>query len=512
MIENLIIGSGPSGLAAAHKLLSLGYSVKMIDGGDDLPVHINEKIMTLNQNRFISWNQANINSYQNLTQVDERLKSHVGSKLLFGSSFAYLSYDALASNRIKIESDLNVFQSMAVGGLSRVWGSLCFPYTNSELLRLDPQIEREDYEYVSEFMEVAGKLDDLSNIYNFGPLASKPIVFSNLSQKLENLYGKTKWFDEKLVLGGLPRIAVQVSGITACQSCGLCATGCPWGSIWDAGSALNKLRSRKNFEYQTGFRVEGISPISNGYKVTNFKGDEIIARRVFVAAGPIGSTILLLRNGLIPSYAKLDDTQLSIIPCIALHKKQSSRNFVLSQFILNFQNDVGVTSEFVQITGYNPDLVRRVRGYIPFLKYFPAVLLDKIFRYLAIAMVFQNTNDSNKVRFELIEKKIHITSDKSKKISVANSNNFKLIIQSLRKLRLIPLVKFIQVVGVGESYHLGNLTDIENKKILGPLGEVPGYENLHVVDSSSLAHIAAGSVTYTSMAHAVHIVEELHKK
>ncbi len=511
MIENLVIGSGPVGVTAAHRILSLGNSCTMVSSGATLESEKNEMVVGLREKSFHQWSPHDMSLYNELNTEDPRVKSHVGSKQNFGSSFPYAPYDSFSSIDFKITSDARFYPSLAYGGLANVWGSICFPFSYNDNLKLRQPILPKHYEFLSSFLPISGKDDQLTRIYQLFSGNTSAVQVSNLGKSLRDKFNAKK-FDDEEVFGGSPRVAVRTTGKLACQSCGLCATGCIWGSIWDAKEEIESLISKKEFSMIGGFVVDRIQQQNGFFEVISSRGEKLICKNLFLAAGPVSTVILLQKSKMLPEIVKLDDTQLTVVPCLSLFRKQTHDNFVLSQFILNFQSGNSGSEFFVQITGYNEDLARRAKGYLPLLKVLPRNFLDFIFRYIGIAMIFRNSDTSGKVVISRSANKVNVTTeDYSSKDRLAAKSS-KRVFKILRQLRLIPIPVLAQVVGVGESYHIGNLTNKYGLRILDSQGAIENVPNLYILGSASLDYIAPGPVTYPAMANAVRIIDEVLSK
>ena len=511
MIENLIIGSGPLGITAANKILDMGLTCTLVDGGNDLPNYKMNQIELLRNKDYRVWTDNDIKVYDSLNSYDSRLKSHVGSKLHFGSSYPYSDISALTSDDYKINSNIKVLTTLAAGGLGNVWGSICFPYTEIDYLKFREQIRVEDFLFLRNFLPLSGKIDNLNKIYPTYGTLEKPVKLSNLSDSLNLLYDKKEWFKSRNIMGGLPRVAVETKGLRACQSCGLCATGCPWNSIWTPKISLEALSTNKSFDYRTNFIVSSIAKINDNIVVTDANQNIIIAKRVFLAAGALSTSVILSKSELIPSKVYLSDTQLTIIPCLAFHKKQSEENFVLSQFILNIPNDNRSTEFFVQITGFNPDLVRRIRAFVKVTRFIPRKILNLVFKFVGIAMVFQDNSKSGKIVIENDKNIINLYEDRNSLVSLFRIPHFTSLLKSLITLKLLPIPFFWQQVSVGESYHIGSLHAGDNSLLVETDGKISKDIDLYIIDSCALDYIAPGPVTYSAMANAVRIIEKVFK-
>jgi hypothetical protein len=508
VIDNLVVGSGPIGIAAAHEILAMGQTCAMVYGDLEIEPLKKSVVDELKKVSFVDWGFSEKLSYRRLTSNDSRIKTHVGSKLLFGSSYTYAQYEEFSNDALKVSSDVNFFSSLAIGGLGNVWGSICFPYSTGDNQKLRVPLQRAHYDSMAPYLPLAGDSDGLSDVYQLPSKLLPPVELSNLGRQLfKRFHALEKHRINFDIYGGKPRVAVETIGVKACQSCGLCATGCVWNSIWDAKSTLDSLKNRPGFNVVVPFIVDTIKVNDGHFEVFANDGRSLQARKIFLAAGPVSTAIILQKSSLIPDEIQLDDTQLTILPCLALGTKQTDKNFVLSQFILNFLNPNSTSKYFVQITGYNEDLARRAKSYSKALVFFPNKILDYLFRFVGIAMIFEESNSSGKIIVRKHKGNIHIS-------SLSPSQNkkgakFSLIKTSLLRLKLVPLGFLSQKVGIGESYHIGNMRGSGGESLMNTKGEVIGVSNLFVIGSASLDHIAPGPITYPAMANTIRIIQEV---
>ena len=124
-------------------------------------------------------------------------------------------------------------------------------------------------------------------------------------------------------------------------------------------------------------------------------------------------------------------------------------------------------------------------------------------------MIFRNSDTSGKVVISRNADKVNVTTEAYNSTDRLATKNFKKVFRVLRQLRLIPLPVLTQEVGVGESYHIGNLTNKHGLRILDTQGAIENVPNLYILGSASLDYIAPGPVTYPAMANAVRIIDEV---
>ena len=80
----------------------------------------------------------------------------------------------------------------------------------------------------------------------------------------------------------------------------------------------------------------------------------------------------------------------------------------------------------------------------------------------------------------------------------------------------MPLQSLLNVMPVFSGYHFGSSLPMSNKNLTSPYtdfyGRLEGVHNIHVLDSSILPNIPAGSYSYTVMANAIRIVNAIVEK
>jgi ferredoxin len=260
-MDTLIIGSGLSALAIYKALADLGE-------GDEI--------------YLIDTNTRHKNT-------PEKLSSGSAQKNLFGSGHMYetIMFDGSESSSLSF--------SRAAGGLSTVWGAG---------IRLwDPSIIKELHVGSDKFYVSAKHL--LSEVPYFGdneslniPLhipvdqISPPYQSKSFSRTVRNqLDDQVKYFDTPL--------AVSTQGANSCVGCGLCLTGCPYGSIFNAANYFDRLLIEQKLNRIQG-KVSQLNQVHDRVEVT-FENESLhkevrIFDRAIVCAGAIGTPIILMKS------------------------------------------------------------------------------------------------------------------------------------------------------------------------------------------------------------------------
>ena len=125
--EYIIIGSGPSGTAAASALIDKGRMVRMVDVGLRLEDDRQRVVEQLAGSTHDRWDPAAVKFLREGVSADSK---GLALKRLFGSDFPYR--DASETLRVMIP-DGSLKPSFALGGLSNVWGAAVMPYNALDL-------------------------------------------------------------------------------------------------------------------------------------------------------------------------------------------------------------------------------------------------------------------------------------------------------------------------------------------------------------------------------------------
>ncbi len=130
---------------------------------------------------------------------------------------------------------------------------------------------------------------------------------------------------------GGSRLAVRVghpAPQAGCVYCAHCLDGCPYGHIYTAAQSIEALRDSGAIDYRPGLHVDRISEHDGRVEVeatrldgqSGARGEPLTfqARRVFLAAGALASTVILQRSGLLAPRAELLDSQTLYLPFLWL--------------------------------------------------------------------------------------------------------------------------------------------------------------------------------------------------
>ena len=297
----IIVGSGPAGVSSAFPLLEGGLSVLMVDGG-------NQPTIQPPDLDFLSWRSTDHDqSRLMLGKKFYSLKPGIGgSPKMRVPGLEFVFKDYLDFNRITNEGYATV-GSLAAGGLSNAWGSGVACLSDDELKEFPfPSFEiKKSYAQIANRIGISGlSNDDLQSYHGVDKWAQKPIELDSIHKHLfssyqERLAGNS---DAQFHLGRtrLATLSEDLGGRKACSLSGNCLWGCSNKSIYSASDEIAALKSYKNFKYLSGFRVQSVSShhdssFIEGAHLSTKSHERFEAKKIFLAAGTIGSTALALK-------------------------------------------------------------------------------------------------------------------------------------------------------------------------------------------------------------------------
>jgi ferredoxin len=311
----------------------------------------------------------------------------------------------------------------------------------------------------------------------------------------------------------------QKSPGDGCLNCGQCQNGCPFGVVWNSWFDFQVEVLRLGATY---LRANLISAKDLGKFVkVDYQEAEIISsvmiKRVFLTGGPLSTSRILLRSGIVESL-HLVDSQTSMIMGISLRKKLLMRqhdnvSFPDTSFLyINKGNELALQSY-----SFSPYILSRLLPQ-PLATSKPLQKILKFLqKFLFVGLLYFDSSISG--RLEL---------DSSGRSNFVKGNDFlqKKIYKNFRYhmkkfgLFFIPKLKSLPV---GGGYHLMgkffpsnywiNEKTLEDQGMtkLSRLATFQGAERIHLLDSSILGHLPTGSVTLSSMATTTTLVKRILK-
>lgn len=486
---NIVIGSGPAGVACAAALLARGRKVMMLDAGLRLEPEREALRAGMAAKAKADWSAA-----ERALITPRMQKGAVPEKLSYGSDYPYRGTPAGSLRG-----------SHAQGGLSNVWGSAMLPYRARDIADWPVSVAEllPGYAAAMKLLPVSAEHDALEAEW---PLFTEPKAALTRGAQTERLMRELRRHEPKLrargVRFGAARVAVRAAD---CIYCGACLNGCPRELIYSARHSLAGLQAQ-GMEYVSGVTVERIAESAAGVEVFARGGRVFSGARVFVAAGVLNTAEIMLRSTG-RCQAVLLDSQYYIFPWLQWRAAPDVRRAALHTLAQMFvEIDDPAISPFgvhLQVYGYNDIVGATLADKLGALaKVFPAGLL---LNRMLIVQGYLHSAHSGTLAVRLTEGGVQVTP----RPSAVAAEKVGMVLGKLGGLagmaKAYPLRPLLQVTEPGRGFHAGGSFPMAAQPKDGQtdiLGRVPGWRRTHLVDASVFPSIAATTITLTAMANA----------
>lgn len=520
-VENIIIGSGPSGIATAWALIKKGQKVTILDVGEELEQEnegLRSKLESLEPHQ---WEDDDIKLYTDL----KRSKEIDGPKP-FGSNFLFRDPINFFNNS-SIDNSTGLRPSFAKGGLSNGWGSAILPYRQEDIegwpsTTIDLT---KHYDALREFMPMANKSDELATLFPMLKVnqdSSIPLT-TQAQRLLLNLKKKAKKLNQSGIYFGQARQAAESKD---CRQCGICLYGCPYGTVYNTRQTLEKLINNSSLIYKKGYFVKQLEEKKEHvelitYDIANKQETVFIAARVYVACGVIPTAKLLMKS--LNYYNKpiyMKDSQHFFLPMLHIWRSRKKPNAEkitsLVQLFIEFTDKSSTNkTAHVQIYTFNDlyaiDMQKRFGRFAKLLK----PLINLLSQHLIVAQGFLHSDYSSTIEVRLdkdtgVERFKLQPKRNPKTLNTIRSIKKKLTTVAINA-GLLPLIPFSHNGNAGSSFHCGStfpMSDNPTGLQSDTLGRPAGLKRVHIVDASVLPSIPATTITLPVMANAHRIATE----
>lgn len=469
-MEAIVVGTGPSGVAAIAKLLECGIRPLVLDTG------------------IVSRRTRRVNAVSSAPRTE-------GTKTWFGSD------EALQQVKLDISVEyaeaVKARPSYGFGGLSRIWGATFDFYdVRSWPTRFRPSQENLECirELVPHSKTVWSDFEAGENRVLGNSRAGR--LFENMSDSLRSQGWEAK---ESTVA-----IDTRKNSTRSCCGSARCLTGCPQDAIWFAGNLIQTWVEADAIDYRPGYIVERLESSTRQVKVigNHFgEGATSTARMVFLACGPISTGIILINSGFYDQLVIRDSATFfgGVVKFERPYKTDDRQGHQLSQWWLREANK----RASIQVYGPSYEHLSRLRNRVNL----PDRLLKPFIDYVYPMIGYLSQDDSESIVMKRFGSTVRLRSTGSRQVI----DTFDQLIRDLRRLFLRHGVavspRLFRYSGVGGGYHSGS--SLPMGVLSDHLGRPRSHsDHIHVVDSSVLPRIEIGSITPTVMANAVRIVTE----
>lgn len=518
---NLVIGSGPAGAACAWALLQKGERVRMVDAGLRLEPEREERVARLRDRPAEEWTEAELAVLkEGLDATDEG----VALKRLFGSDFVYRATEkelGIASNTADLKP------SLALGGLSNVWGASMMPYRQSDIA--DWPVREEDlaphYRAILEITGLAARHDALAELLPLHADAVQPLAIGSQAQALLSRLEKAAPALRRagLHFGGA-RLAVKPPTVTAdgrrdgCIYCRLCMYGCPFDFIYNSASTVQRLLDHPDFEYVPDVLVARVNELAGGIEAQGrylSSGSPWSARadRVFLGAGVLPTARILMASESAGERSRtILDSQYFLFPLLTQTRSPQAtteKGYTLSQLFMEIDSPaVSPHLVHLQIYGYNElvrDAVRKKLG-----SFCPEAVIQQIVQRMMIAQGYLHSDHSHRISVKLRpqpsgESRLEIATINNPETASRVRGVLKHLLAQTMSLGAAPAFPMLKIAKPGRGFHSGGSVPMSAAPGEGQsdvLGRPRGWQRLFIVDSSVFPSIPATTITYSVMANA----------
>jgi choline dehydrogenase-like flavoprotein len=518
---NLVIGSGPAGVAAALALLERGQSVSMIDAGGEIEPGFTEAPRALAGLPYEAWPPER--SAQ-LAGITGPMVNGFPMKTSFGSDFAYRG----APDLLPVEAHgAEVLASLARGGLSNVWGSNALPFCAEDLRGWPIGLADLEPGYRAILARIplsAERGDDLEELLPLHTDRLEPRLLSEQAAAvLHDMREHRPALRSRGVTFGASRLALRTSASPrdpGCVRCGFCLHGCPYDLIYNSAHTLAELERNPRFTYLGGLVVTRFRETTAGVQVDAVRiADRAPARfegtRAFLGCGCYSTTRLVLES--LEQFAhevSMLESQYFLIPLLHWRRfpgAPAERLQTLSQLCIRFR-DPAVSPRDVHMLLYTYTHLYRAA-----LAATPARFVPRLARALLERMLvlqgYLHSDVSPRMALSLRRSGTGPTTlvveGRLRPETVPTVRRVEARLRSLsRFLRATPVPFASRLGPPGKSYHSGGTFPMRRDPgpdDSDPLGRPMGLSRVHVVDASVFPTVPATNLTLSVMANAYRI-------
>lgn len=505
-----VIGSGPSGVATAIACLERGWQTVLLDGGRTLDPGREAIRRRMAQQAPEQW------SAQDLASMSDRhpAGSGLGTKRLFGDAFSTETWPQLEVVR---RGTVGGGPSMAVGGLSNVWGATMLQYARPDLAAWGDLVDEleEDYERVATYVPIAAQHDALAELYPLPRSHAPPLMRSpQMTEVLSRWSASEALLRARGVTVGASRLAIRSTPGGAqhgCVYCGRCLHGCVYQHIWSSAHAVAQLATRTGLEHRPGAIVDRVREHGDAVEVhvapeADASGERF--DRVFVAAGPISTFAVLARSGLVRPSVRMMDSRTVFLPMLWTgSQRRISGSVTLSECFVRIAGDHPAAQ--IQLYPHNDSLLERAAALHPGLVARLGRIVDAVLRSSVVGIGYLHSDVSDGVQLHWDGASVTMSASANPASGPAFDALVRRLPGDLRPLRLVPLPRFAVSEGPGQGFHVGGTYPMGAAGGTDRLGRLAGTTRIHLTDASVFPSIPAGAITYTAMANATRIVRSI---
>jgi choline dehydrogenase-like flavoprotein len=484
----LVIGSGPSGVAAAAALIACGLRPLIVDAGEAAGSRAEERRRAA---------RDPTKRQQVHFRADESHRDDPGRKSWFGSDHSFTQPEGAS---IEYDAALVARASFGVGGMSRVWGGT---FAFADLSRWPSGCRPSDLDRSVVRALVPSSTTAFSNGKEVGSLTG--LQASSAARTLRMKFDRGVRSDQWSTQSSSIAIDSRVQSDTGCVLCGLCLSGCPMDSIWCAGDQIAAWVMDGSVNYMPGVLVDRLEESERRvtmYGVQQGRSISIDSDRVYLAAGPLGSAAILLRSGMVAKLT-VRDTAIAFAAVLDISADHAfTRSHALSQWWISSSD--GLFSAQMYAPDANHAARLAAQAHIPL---WAAPALRGVARRLHPMIAYLDPSLSRSMTVSLNGGQVRVNGADDATSYEALRSYARDLARSFRRAGAYLPVSTVRASAPGSGYHSGS--SLPHGRGSDYLGRPPGLQRVHVVDATVLPEVRVGSVTPTIMANAHRIAREV---
>ena len=523
--QNIIIGSGPTGLVAANEILEKGKPVKILDIGEDI-----EKDNLKYKEDFLEHKDKNL--FLKKLKIKKNIKDKYKNEHLkfpFGSDYVFRRNEF---EKFKSSKNVDFVLSAAKGGLSNIWGTMVSPFYEGDIKNWD--IKYDDfYSNINEIEKIIPILSSKDNLDKFFKIKFGKKHNFNLSSNSSNFFQKLNNDYERLnnegIFFGRAKLAVgefYSYKNLECQECGLCHYGCPYDCMFSANNLFDKIKDSKNFEYTNNTYVDKIEKDNNYVKVYTIntitkKKTIYTTKNIFICCGPISTAALILRSNLSKEKTlKFKESQRFFIPVFKKKNLPNStdqnKNTLSEIFIEVFNKNLCEKSIHIQYYSFLDVMLKPLEKIFGNYTYLLPKVAPFLFGRLNLFIGYLHSDYSNKISItQKNDSDFYLDEIKNEKNTLLIENTIKFLTKNFKQ-DFFFIKSLLNINLTGASYHYGSslpmTSNISEKDKTSLLGELSNFANVFILDASILPDMPGSPTTLNVCINAQRIIKELSKE
>ena len=527
---HLVVGSGAAAAAVARTLARRpDQLVTVLDLGGRLEDERRAAVDRMSRREEEAWDPADLAL---VTARGDARGGRVPQKRSYGSAYPFRDLGQVTGVAGRPADTNREVVSSAYGGFTTVWGAQLMPFARSTVDRWPVRWAELEPHYRAVLQEVplAAETDDLAELY---PLIHPTSGLPPLGPRAEAVLARYDRHRAALrargVTVGRARLAFRAA---ACTRCGLCMTGCPHQLIYSAAQTMDAVRRLPNVRYLDGLlvesvRQEGATVVARARDLRTGTHHEFRADRLFLAAGALGTTRLVLGSLPTPPPVVLAlESRQFVVPLLSTRpvgdrRRPGGRTFTLNQFNVLFSFDEeGHDSAHLHCYPHNPAVTDGLPW--PLRHRAASPVTDQVLRRLTVAFGYLPSWASPGIRVRPGQRsagglpELHLDAPAQRQQPPMVRAVLRRLLRAAPALDLWPALSSVTVSGAAKSYHVGGTFPHRAGSVPdgGPAGtdrwgRLTAWDRVHLVDGAVLPSIAATTFTLTVMANAQRIATEV---